>query len=116
MSVSALRSQPRFFLGNPRAAGAGVERPPDILRRDTRRSPEHEQVIEEVGALGNDALSIAARSFDHRLDRLLAELLRDLDAALCKELRRVRRCSIAALAAGDEAIEPVERRAVDLGH
>ena len=54
---------------------------PHLRRRNPGFGPQNQQVIEQIGALANEVLSAAAKRRDHRLDRLFAELLRDVRPA-----------------------------------
>src|SRR5690242_13252974 len=96
---SGLRT--RFLLLETRAPDPCLERLPNLLRRDPGFGPEHKQMIEEIGAFLGEPRSVAAHALDHHLDRLLAELLRDLGCTLAEELRRIRRGGIAAATTGD---------------
>jgi hypothetical protein len=73
-------------------------------------------MVEEVRALGDYALRIAADAFDDGFDRLLTDLLRDPGDALREEPGRVGGCSIATAPADNDLVEPVEHGAVDLSH
>src|SRR3546814_6068707 len=65
----------RGLLGNPGNTLAGVQRRPDVGRCDPGGGPQHQQVVEQVGGLGDDAVTAPACALDHGLNRLLADLL-----------------------------------------
>src|SRR3712207_1840100 len=87
------------LLLDARARAAALQLGPHRLGREPLIGPQHEQVIEEVGALMREFRRVPFAAGDHRLDRLLAQLLRDLGRALLEQLGGVRALGIAAAAA-----------------
>src|SRR5438876_1494500 len=64
------------FLGKARGALAARELGPDLRRRDGSRRPQHQEMIEQVGALAHHGGAPSCDGRKRRLERLLAELLR----------------------------------------
>ena len=61
----------------------------DLGERDAARLQHHQQMIEQVGGLGDQALAVFADRRERGLDRLLAELLGAMRHALVEQLARV---------------------------
>ena len=61
----------------------------DVAERQLAHREQQQQVIDEIGRLGRHARLVLRRGRERELDAFLAELLRDLQHALRRELRRV---------------------------
>src|ERR1700722_4148671 len=77
------------LLGQPTDAFAPLELGPDLVRADAGGGPGDGEMVEEVGTFADEPRLVLAHHLDHRLDRLLAQLLGDFGAAALEELRRV---------------------------
>src|SRR5581483_2105885 len=55
--------------------------PPDVGRLDAGDHPEHDKIVEEIGALADDRLDLSVHGIDDDLDGLFGELLCRLAAA-----------------------------------
>ena len=80
----------------------------DRGRLEPARSPEHEQVVEQVRGLAHERVFAFGDGRQRRLDAFFAQLLGDLECALREELRRVRGFGIGAFARPDHLEEPVD--------
>src|SRR6202030_3643376 len=72
---------PPAFLGDPGGAFAAREFAGDLGGRNPDRRPQHEKMVENIGALADERGAVAPDALDDRLDGFLAELLRDLGGA-----------------------------------
>src|SRR5579875_2043527 len=77
------------LLGDAADAFAPLQLRPYLLRVHAARHPEDDQVIEDVGALRHQRLTVAGYRLDQALHRFLAEFLRDLGDAARHQPRRV---------------------------
>src|SRR5277367_1478973 len=80
----------RHLLGDAEEPLAAVHFLPDVLRLDAGGDPEHDEIIDQVGALFDDGFAIAVHGVDHNLDGLFGELLGHLAAARTQQPRRPR--------------------------
>ena len=71
----------RQLLGQAEQALAPGHLGEDVLRPDAGLGPEHDQIVEQIGAFADHRLAIAVHGVDDDLDRLLGELLGHLGAA-----------------------------------
>src|SRR3569623_898162 len=101
-------SAPRQFFVVPRNAFAPREFGADVVEREGGVGEQNEQVIEKVGGLGDELGVVARCRGDHRLDRFLAELLRDPRAALGEQAGGVGVVRVPTPAHGDRRLEAVE--------
>src|SRR5579872_251785 len=92
----------------PRRAFASRQLRPHVGRRHAGIRPQHQEMIEEIGALADDARAVGAYRLDDQLDRLLAELLGDLRRAAAEQLGGVGFRRIGALAGRDHTVEPLQ--------
>jgi hypothetical protein len=60
-----------------------------IARGNPGSGPQHQQVIEQVGALAGKRRRVVSDTLDYCLDRLFAELLGNLGSTAGKEARRI---------------------------
>ena len=72
--------------------------------------PEHDQVIQHVGALGDHRIAVAGDRLDQALDRFLAEFLRHLGGAARQQPRRVADRGIGVAPAHHHRPQPVQHR------
>jgi hypothetical protein len=82
---------------------------PDDLWIVARFLPQHDPVVEEIGALAHDRVVIAVQRVDHDLEGFLAELLGHLGTAGMQEARCPRGRGILMLCRQDGLVEPVDR-------
>src|SRR6185437_11233275 len=75
----------RLLLLDPRHPLAACELGGDVGGGEAGVGPDYEEVVEHVGAFEDERGAVAAGGFDDRLDRFLAEFLRDLFAAFGEE-------------------------------
>ena len=102
------------------AFAARPARPRPSSGRDAGLGPQHQQVVEQVGAFADQRGAVAAHRLDHRLDRLLAELLGDLRPGRARTAWRCRRSpgrrrgatSITCRTAGRAAVAELGRPSV----
>ena len=99
----------RNLLGDAEQPLAAVHLGPHVLGVDAGRNPEHDQIIEQIGAFPHDGLGVAAHGVDHHLDGFLGELLGHLAAARTQQARRPRGRRIGALGGDDGLMQAVER-------
>src|SRR5690242_20447479 len=71
----------RHLLGDPEQPLAPLHLLPDILRTDAGGDPQHDEMVDEIGAFLDDRFAVAEHGIEDYLDRLLGELLRHLAAA-----------------------------------
>ena len=76
--------------------------------RTPASDPEHDQIVEQVGAFADHRLAIAVHGVDDDLDRLLGELLGHLGAAGAQQLGGARHRRIGVLR-GDDLFEQPRR-------
>src|SRR5580704_3452694 len=88
----------RHFLGDAEQAFAAVHFLPDVVRTDARRDPQHDEIIDQVGALFDDRFAVAVHGINDDLDRLFGELLGHLAAARTQQPRGPRRRRIVVAA------------------
>ena len=77
----------RRLLGKAGLRPAALELVEHILHQNAARAKQDEEVIEKIGALADQGSLVVLDRGDHRLDRLLAELLRHARRALGEEPR-----------------------------
>ena len=77
----------RRLLFQSRHCRALRQRGLDIFQRHAARLQQHEQMIEQIGALGDQMIAIVLDRGDHGFDRLLAEFLGAVLAPLSSSLR-----------------------------
>ena len=97
------------FSASPEQLLAPIHLRPDLLRPDAGLGPEHDEMIEQVGALADHRLAVAVHRVDHDLDRLLRQLLGDLRSAGAHQPRGARLRRIALLQRDHRSIEALER-------
>ena len=99
---------------SPSAARGGPSRPrrPGL---DAGRDPEHDQIVEQVGAFLDDRVGLAVHRVDDDLDRLFGKLLGHLAAARAQQPRCPRGRRIGALGGDNSLVKAVERSAIP-GH
>ena len=85
----------------------GVDR--EWGRLEARIGPQHQQMIEQVGGFLGQLPLIAGHRLDHRLDRLLAQFLRDLGPPAKEQLGGIGGFRIGAAPVEDRLVQPVER-------
>jgi hypothetical protein len=76
---------------------------------DAGGDPEHDEVIEQIGALAHHGIGMAVHGVDHHLNRFLGELLAHLAAARAQQPRRARGCRIGRPRGQNGGIETIER-------
>src|SRR5580704_6664221 len=81
----------RHLLGDAEEALAAVHFLPDVVRADARRDPQHDEVIDQVGAFFDDGFAVAVHGVDDDLDCLFGQLFRHLAAARTQQPRGPRR-------------------------
>ena len=59
---------------------------PNLVRRDTAFAPEHDEMVNEIGALAHDAAGAVAQALESDLARLLDELLAHFPLAAFEKL------------------------------
>ncbi len=69
------------LLGDPEFVGAGAHLGPDLVRMNSGAIPEYDQVVEEIGALPDDAVALARHGLERDFAAFLEDLLRDLAGA-----------------------------------
>src|SRR5665213_75578 len=81
----------RGLLFEPGHRGSLRQRRLDILKPDTARLQQHQQVKQQVGALGDQVVAIVLDRGDHGFDRFLAELLGAMLRPLVEQLAGIGR-------------------------
>lgn len=79
-----------------------------VVGGHTRLRPDHQQVIEQVGAFKDEMLPVALHGGDDGFNGFLAQLLGGLGDAVGEELCSIRDLRIRVLAGHDLGIEIVE--------
>lgn len=79
-----------------------------VVRCHARLRPDHEQVIEQVGAFKDQMFLVALHGGDHGFNGFLAQLFGGLGHAVGEELGRIGDLRISVLAGHDLFIEIVE--------
>src|SRR4051794_38762463 len=78
------------LLGNPEQAFPTRHLGPDFLGIDARGYPEHDEIVDEIGAFPDDGVGVATHRVDHHLDGFLSKFLGHLGAARTQQPRRPR--------------------------
>src|SRR6202035_1514973 len=78
------------LFGNAEGVGAAAHLGPDIIRIDAGAMPQRDEVVEEIGALSNDASIVMFDRLERHFSGFLDDLLRDLAGARCEQARRAR--------------------------
>ena len=99
----------RQLLGNSEHVLAPLHFAPDVLGPHAGRRPQHREVIEQVGALADHRVGIAADRVDHDLDGFFGQFLGHLGRAALKQPRGSRRCRIEILGRDHRQIKPLEQ-------
>src|SRR5688572_30828159 len=110
--TTALSSLAACLLGDARQAFAAGELGPYRLGLHAGRGPQGQQVVEQVGAFGDQLRPVALDALDERLDGFLAQLLGDLRAAAAEQTGGVGGIGVGALAAVDHDVESIEHMLV----
>src|SRR5262245_31912600 len=97
------------LFGDAEQALAPLHLTPHVLRTHARRNPQHDEIVDEVGALAHDCVAVAVHGVDDDLDRLFGELLGHLGAASTQQAGRTRSRRIRLLGGGYGVIQPVDR-------
>src|SRR6185437_6489444 len=58
------------LLGDAADAFAPLQLLPDLLRSDLARDPKHDQMVEHIGTLGDDGVTVAGDRLDQALHSL----------------------------------------------
>src|ERR1700721_1604387 len=74
---------------NARDALAALEFGGDVVRREAGGGPQHQQVVEHIGAFAGERGAVVVHRLDDGFERLLAEFTSDADRAEGEQLRGV---------------------------
>src|SRR5215510_5332921 len=97
------------LFGDAEQALAPLHLAPYVVRTHARRNPQHDEIVDEVGALAHDCVAVAVHGVDDDLDRLFGELLGHLGAASTQQAGRTRSRRIRLLGGRYGVIQPVDR-------
>src|SRR5262249_29576791 len=97
------------LLGNSQQLFAALHLHPHVLGMDAGGDPEHDEIVEKVGAFAHHSIAIAVHGIDRHLDRLLRQLLGHLAAARAQQPRRPRGRRIGALGGENGLVKTIER-------
>ena len=97
------------LLGDAEQALAPLHLLPDFLRLHAGGDPEHDEIVDEVGAFLDDGVAAAVHRVDHDFDGLFGELLGHLGAAGAQQPRGARACRIAMPSGDHPVIEALDR-------
>src|SRR3984893_7669054 len=78
------------LFGNAEGIGAAAHLGPDIVRIDAGAMPQRDEVVEQIGALANDASRVMFYRLKRHFSGFLDDLLRGLAGARCEQSRRTR--------------------------
>src|ERR1700730_6784847 len=78
------------LFGNAEGIGAAAHLRPDIIRIDAGALPQRDEVVEQIGALPNDASRAMLDRLERHFSGFLDDLLRDLAGARREQARRAR--------------------------
>ncbi len=104
---------PRRFLGQAGDTLSLRQLRPHVTRLDAGRRPQHQQMIEQVGALRRQFLATLGQRGDHHLDGLFAGLLGDPGAALGEQSRGIGCARVGAAPAFDDVEQLLQNPAVE---
>src|ERR1041384_2055922 len=99
----------RYLLGNAEEPLTSIHPRPDILGMDAGRHPQHDEVVDQIGAFAHHRVGVAMHGVDDDLDRFLGKLLGHLAAAGAQQASRARDRRISGPRCKDGLIEAVER-------
>jgi hypothetical protein len=78
------------LFGNAEGVGAAAHLGPDIIRIDAGAMPQRDEVVEQIGALPNDASRVMLDRLERHFSGFLDDLLRGLAGARREQARRAR--------------------------
>src|ERR1700730_14355453 len=78
------------LFGNAEGVGAAAHLGPDIVRIDAGAVPQCDEVVEQIGALPNDASRVMLDRLERHFSGFLDDLLRGLAGARREQARRAR--------------------------
>src|ERR1700694_6188143 len=78
------------LFGNAEGVGAAAHLGPDIIRIDAGAMPQCDEVVEQIGALPNDAPRVMLDRLERHFSGFLDDLLGGLAGARCEQSRRTR--------------------------
>src|ERR1700681_1628322 len=76
------------LFGNAECVGAGAHLDPDIRRIDAGAMPQRNEVVEQIGALSNDASGVVFDRLERHFSGFLDHFLGGLAGARCEQSRR----------------------------
>src|ERR1700730_17943301 len=79
------------LFGNAEGVGAQAHLDPDIRRIDAGAMPQRDEVVEQIGALANDASSVMFDRLERHFSGFLDDLLAGLAGARSEQSRRAER-------------------------
>src|SRR5262249_42451435 len=75
---------------------------------DAGGDPEHNEVVEKIGAFAHDRFAIAIRGVEHHLDRFLSELFCHFGATRAQQSGRPRFLWVGILSIDEGGVEAME--------